>query len=190
MDNNQDVILEETIDTNNEKSKGKGFAREALSFLATTAVFVLIFILIVQFVARPVIVQGSSMESTCYNGDYMIIWQLGYNPQRGDIVVTDEDNLLKERLVKRVIATGGDKIEIKDGILTINGEVQTEDYIKDQNWGSDTYFDDVVPEGSVFVMGDNRNDSTDSRYLGYINNDSIMGKVVVRLFPFDKIGGV
>lgn len=185
-----DNILNEAQETQAKQKQGKGFAREALSFVLTTLCFLVIFIMVVRFVARPVIVQGSSMESTCHDGDYMIIWQLGYQPQKGDVVVTDEKNPLKERLVKRVIATEGDRIEIKYGVLTINGEVQTEEYIKEQTWAEDTFFDETVPEGKVFIMGDNRNDSTDSRYLGYIENGSIMGKAVVRLFPFDKIGGI
>lgn len=179
-----------TQEAERQEEKQGSTVRELLSFVITTLLFLAAFYLVVQFVARPIVVQGSSMQNTCENKDYMIIWQLNYTPERGDIVVTDEENLLGERLVKRVIAVGGDNVQIHDGTLTVNGKEQTEPYIKEQSWGAEEYLDLTVPENSVFLMGDNRNDSTDSRIIGTLPNSSVMGKVVVRLFPFDRFGAV
>ncbi len=161
---------------------------EIRSFIVTTAIYLTIFLVIIHFVARPVVVEGVSMQNTCQNGDYIIIWQAGYKPQKGDIVVIDDDNALGKRLVKRVIALGGDHVEIDNGALKINGEFQEEKYTKEPQWGKGETFDLIVPQNEVFVMGDNRNDSADSRVIGTLSVHSVMGKAVVRLFPFDRMG--
>lgn len=186
----EDQMAEQGAETAGTAEKKTGAKQEMLSFILHTAIFLAVFLLIVQFIARPVVVQGQSMESTCKDGDYVIIWQLGYQPKHGDIVVTDQNNALDKRLFKRVIAIGGDHLEIRNGELRLNGELQQEDYIKEQNWGAATELEMTIPEGRVFLMGDNRNDSADSRMLGHIANKNIMGKVVVRLFPFNRIGSV
>ena len=149
---------------------------------------VLVVLFVVTFIARPSRIIGQSMEDTCHDGDFVILWEWNYDPQRGDIVVANSDNVLNENLIKRVIGVGGDHIEISGGVLKVNGEVQSEPYIKEQSWGEEGWdVDIVVPEGEVFLMGDNRNHSTDSRVIGTIPTKDIIGKVVVRLFPFTAI---
>lgn len=150
---------------------------------------------------RPTIVRQSSMEDTLHNNDYMIMYRQAYknnDPERGDIVIFQSDlpNDVGEGnklLIKRVIGLPGDELAIKDDQLYINGEAYKEDYLKDGY----TPIVDVpaegetftVPDGSYFCMGDNRAGSMDSRdnSVGCVARDLIKGKVVIRLFPFNKI---
>ena len=150
---------------------------------------------------RPTIVKQSSMEDTLHENDYMIMARQAYKkhgPERGDIIIfqsdlpNDEGNGDK-LLIKRVIGLPGDILEIKDDQVYINGEAYHEDYLKD---GYTPIIDTpaegeayTVPEDSYFCMGDNRAGSTDSRCddVGVVSSDLIKGKVVVRLFPFNKI---
>jgi signal peptidase I len=141
------------------------------------------------------------MEDTLYENDYMIMYRQAYrshDPERGDIIIfqsglPDENSGRDKLLIKRVIGLPGDQIMISGGQLYINGEVYKEDYLKDGYTPAfeipaegETY---TVPEGSYFCMGDNRAGSVDSRRaeVGDVSRDSIKGKVVVRLFPFNKI---
>ena len=175
-----------------EKDKTNGKKKEKKEGIWATLrpciITVLIVLFVVTFIARPSRIIGQSMENTCHDGDFVILWEWNYEPQRGDIVVANSDNVLNENLIKRVIGVGGDHIEISGGVLKVNGEVQSEPYIKEQSWGEEGWnVDIVVPEGEVFLMGDNRNHSTDSRVIGTIPTKDIIGKVVVRLFPFTAI---
>ena len=138
------------------------------------------------FVARPRYVMGVSMQNTFQNNDYLIVWELNYHPQRGDVVTADNQNSLNKDLIKRVIAVGGDHIVVKNGSVILNGKKLTEPYIKEQQWGGGDV-DLTVPAHHVFLMGDNRNNSGDSRIIGAVDCSHIQGKVVLRLFPFDKI---
>ena len=134
----------------------------------------------------------------------MLVWSLGYQPQQGDIVVvnkTTAEFLGGKAIVKRVIATGGQTVDIDYGTSTVyvDGVALDEPYIREpmgvpytpsayDSTGVQTHWE--VPEGSIFVMGDNRNKSTDSRdaRLGAIDEDYVLGKVVCGLWPPSKIG--
>ncbi len=156
-------------------------------FAALKNVVAVIFI-VFALVARPVWVDGKSMLPTLQNNDWLIVTEIKGSPQRGDIVVICQPNIYNEQLIKRVIAVSGDKIDIdfESGDVFINGELCDEPYI---NEGTFTCFDVEFPltvdEGCVFVMGDNRNDSLDSRSssIGLINEKYILGKARVRFFP-------
>ena len=129
------------------------------------------------------------------DGDKLIVWGAGYEPQRGDVVIVDSYTAYGKPLVKRVIAKGGDIISIDyaSGTVTVNGEVLDEDYIAEPTYlGYDVEFPYTVPEGTVFVMGDNRNNSLDSRssYVGCIDERDILGKVLVCFLPFSDFGVV
>ena len=151
----------------------------------------------VLFFVRPTIVRQTSMQDTLQPNDYLIIYKRAYVkdlPQRGDIVVFKSDlkdeNGKSKLLVKRIIGIPGDTIEIHDNQLYINGNKYVENYLKD---GITTgYLVKNIPEGEYFVMGDNRVVSVDSRYdeVGNITIDDITGKVVFRLFPFNKFGKI
>ena len=155
------------------------------------------------FVFRSITVSGSSMNDTLVDKDRVIATNFFYTPQYGDIVIVEADKLhlngttvYGETIIKRVIAKEGDTIRIDfgKGIVYRNGEVLEEDYIKEpirahyQGW-MDSNKDYVVPENCVFVMGDNRNGSNDSRNMvdvGFIDTNYIMGKAFVRYSPFSS----
>mgnify|MGYP000278591379 FL=1 len=155
----------------------------------------LVLVLIFSFFFRIIQVDGRSMVPTLTHGDKLIVWAAGYTPQRGDVVIVDSYTSYGRPLVKRVIAKGGDTISIDyaSGIVTVNGEVLDEDYIAEPTYlGYDVEFPYTVPEGTVFVMGDNRNNSLDSRssYVGCIDERDILGKVLVCFLPFSDFGVV
>jgi signal peptidase I len=149
---------------------------------------------VVLYFIRPTIVKQTSMQDTMNPNDYLIMYRQAYrskSPKRGDIIIfqsdlTDDDGNDK-LLIKRVIGLPGDKIQIKEGNVYINGKEYEEDYLKDGYTTVDGTW--KVPKGKYFVMGDNRVVSVDSRYqsVGYVSKSQIQGKVVLRLFPFNKI---
>lgn len=151
-------------------------------------------IVILQFV-RPTIVKETSMQDTLNENDYVMLSKRAYvneDPQRGDIIVfqsgiSDEDGNQK-LLIKRVIGLPGDTITIKDDQLYINGEKYDETYLKDGITTGDIE-NLEVPDNEYFVMGDNRVVSIDSRYseVGFVDRDTIIGKAVLRLYPFNEI---
>ena len=149
----------------------------------------LVLVLIFSFFFRIIQVDGESMVPTLQNGDKLVVWGAGYEPQRGDVVIVDSYTAYGKPLVKRVIAKGGDTVSIdyETGTVMVNGEVLQEDYIAEPTYlGYDVEFPYTVPEGTVFVMGDNRNASLDSRstYVGCIDERDILGKVLVCFLPF------
>lgn len=155
------------------------------------------------FCFRSITVMGSSMNDTLSDNDRVMATNFMYTPQYGDVVIVEADKLKKqgspiygETIIKRVIAKAGDtvRIDYDNGIVYRNGESVEEDYIKEptrvlhQGW-MESNKDYVVPENCVFVMGDNRNNSNDSRNLldvGFIDTNYIMGKAFVRYIPFGK----
>lgn len=147
--------------------------------------------LIIVFLCRVIIVDGSSMENTLHNGEKIIISNFMYTPKKGDIIVTDKNNAYNEPLIKRVIATGGDRIEIKYdlGEVYLNGELLSENYIKeDMEYNNKENLDLIIPDGYIFIMGDNRNNSYDSRDFGVINQKDILGHAKLRISPISKFG--
>ena len=157
----------------------------------------LVFAFIITQFIRPTLVRGESMYPTLVENDYLIINRMAYKlgkPKDGDIIVfkTDllQDNGKQKDLVKRVIATEGQHIKIEDSKVYVDDKLLDEPYIHDNYTSGD--IDMVIPEGEVFAMGDNREKSLDSRYeeVGLVNEKDIMGKVMIRLFPFNKIGPV
>ena len=171
--------------------RGQGILEWYEALISAALVLVLIF----SFFFRIIQVDGSSMVPTLVNGDKLIVWGAGYEPQRGDVVIVDSYTAYGKPLVKRVIAKGGDTVSIDyaTGTVAVNGEVLQEDYIAEPTYlGYDVQFPYTVPEGTVFVMGDNRNQSLDSRstYVGCIDERDILGKVLVCFMPFTDFGVV
>ena len=163
-------------------------------------VFVLLAVMVLtSFFFKHSVVEGDSMLNTLEDGDHLIISDLFYTPERGDIVVfEDYSTILKKAVVKRVIGLPGETVEVKlndigEYEVYINGEYLDEEYayneIQFTSGGTGTW---VVPEGEVFVMGDNRFNSTDSRVsgVGTIDIDCILGRVLFRFMPFEKFGKV
>lgn len=135
-------------------------------------------------------VNGSSMYPTLEDKDYLMLNKIDKeNASNGDIVVFDTTPNAKSRdkvyYIKRVIATPGQHVEIKDGVVRINGKTLDEKYTD----GSITEgeINTVVPEDKYFVLGDNRDGSTDSRVFGFVPKETMVGKVIMRLYPFKSI---
>ena len=150
------------------------------------AVEVLVVVAFIQFVARFAIVHGFSMEGTLHDGDIVVVWQLGYQPKQGDVVVIHKDNPLNSYLTKRVIGIGGQHI-ISDGRqVTVDGIYIQEPYVKG-GIQSSVSFEQEIPAGTIFVLGDNRDYSIDSRSFGCLPEKVARGKVVFRIWPLNRI---
>lgn len=159
-----------------------------------TIIIAIIMALIITTFVRPTLVRGISMYPTLEENDYLLIYRQAYRnevAEHGDVIVFKshllQPNGKEKDLVKRVIGTEGDLIQVVDGKVYVNSEEINEDYINGDY--TDGYVDAVVPEGHIFAMGDNRPNSLDSRdsSVGFIPMDDVIGKVFIRLFPFNKI---
>lgn len=159
------------------------------------AIFALVCVVLVfTFLFRIVGVDGESMQTTLMDHDRLILTRLNYTPERGDIVVINR--YTQEPLVKRVIAKGNDTLDIdaQTGEVLLNGKVLDEPYLDDFQRTDPMEFQGpiTIPEGYVFVMGDNRLNSHDSRKrdISCVSEKDLMGKAVFRLWPFSHIGGL
>ncbi len=158
-------------------------------------VFTLLAVMIVtSFFFRHSIVDGESMENTLHSGEHLIISDLFYTPKRGDVIVCEDyTTAIPKPIVKRVIAIEGDTVKITpDGNVFVNGNLLDEsEYVHIDDLGY--HYRDLeltVPKNELFVMGDHRNKSTDSREIGTVSEDSVLGKVLLRFYPFNKFGKV
>ena len=191
--------------------KGKGFMAVVLEYLQAILMAFLIAIVIMAFIGRSYMVEGASMEKTLFNSERVLVEKISYyigDPDRGDIVVLmnprqqkygnwfyDTFGFVKDIFVsdmstrpyiKRVIGIAGDKVEVKGGRTYLNDELLEEPYVSEEIWWD--YGPYYVPEGYVFVMGDNRNHSDDSRSsVGFLKIDRILGKAVARFWPLNKL---
>jgi len=169
-------------------------ANELFDILELFVLCAAVMLALFTFAVRPTIVKGASMEDTLLEGDALLVTDLGYEPQNGDIIVAQNVSLplYPDPIVKRVIAVGGQTVDIDftTWTLTVDGKVVDEPYRKlvDRLRTSDWVFPMEIPEGYVFVMGDNRNHSADSRTsdIGLIDERCIVGKAVLRIFPFSR----
>lgn len=191
--------------------KGKSFMGVVFEYLQSILMAFFIAIIIMAFLGRSYMVEGASMEKTLFNSERVLVEKVSYylgEPKRGDIVVLmnprqqkygnwflDTFGFVKDIFVvdmttrpyiKRVIGVVGDTIEVRGGKAYLNGEMLEEPYVSEEIWWD--YGPTTVPEGYVFVMGDNRNHSDDSRgSVGFLETDRILGKAVVRFWPLNKV---
>lgn len=160
--------------------------------VATLETAVIILILLFSLVLRPAAVIGNSMLPSFSGGDRVACVHSFSGYERGDVIIISHATRKDESIIKRVIAVGGDTVDIDfyKGTVSVNGQVLDEPYVNTPtNLSYDMTFPVTVPEGKLFVLGDNRNDSLDSRStdIGFINENKVLGKVVFRFYPFDRI---
>lgn len=158
----------------------------------------LVIVVAITMVIKPTIVKESSMQPTLYENNYLLLNKQAYRfgeEKRGDIIVfrSDLENEKgdKKLLIKRIIGLPGDTITIENGKVILNGTELYEDYTLEGETPGEL-IDFQVPDGQLFVMGDNRRVSIDSRFeeVGCVREDRVLGKAFVRLYPFNEIGGL
>jgi signal peptidase I len=160
-------------------------------------VFALIIGALVLVFARPSFIIGPSMEPTFHGNSVVLVEKISYwtgSPKRGDVVVAKTalplNRFMTKSVIKRVVGVAGDYIAVTDGKLFLNGNMMQENYIKEDYIRGE--YQGTVPKGHVFIMGDNRNNSNDSRstVIGFVPIDEIKGKVYLRVFPFSEFGRI
>ncbi len=172
-----------------------------LELVETLALTLVIFFVVQNFVAQPFQVEGDSMERNLEPGDYVLVDKLSprWDPySRGDVVVLQPPDgwaADKTPFIKRVIGVGGDTIQVKDGLVYVNGTALDEPYLyADANGTRQSTTSDepqwVVPDSDVFVMGDHRQESADSRLFGPIPVTSVLGRAVIRYWPLAAFGTI
>ena len=170
--------------------------RETYDWIQSLMASLIVCVCFFAFFVRVIDVSGNSMNPTLKNGDKMLVSDVMYDPQAGDVVVFKNNTYDPNKaLVKRIIATEGQEsnIDFENGIVYIDGRPIQEDYIAElTNRKLDFIGPKTVPEGCVFVMGDNRNASTDSRKseIGMVDERTIIGKVYCVIYPLDEAGWV
>jgi signal peptidase I len=150
----------------------------------------LIVIPIRMFVAQPFIVSGASMETTFHSGEYLIVDQISYHlhePSRGDVIIFRYPRDPSKFFIKRIIGLPGDTVVIEDGIVTITNEANPDSFTLDEPYAETmppaAKMTEVLGEREYFVMGDNRDESSDSRTWGVLQEERIIGRAWMRLFP-------
>lgn len=185
----ENINCAETPDAGQKLFSGKDIYDIFEVFFQSIIIIAILFV----FVFRFSVVNGDSMRPTVESGNWMILSNIGFEPRRGTVVVVSQPNYLDEVLIKRIIALPGETIDItKDGYVTIDGQRLQEPYVADLvRERGDVDYPHTVPQGMVFVMGDNRNHSADSRYDGINDIDLryVVGEAKFRLFPFGGFSG-
>lgn len=180
------------------------FASQVIEWLEVISIAIISVVIIFCLLFRVATISGDSMKNTLLNNDKVIITNLAYEPKQGDIVVVSRNienslegqTLSNEPIIKRVIAVGGQTVNIdfEQGIVYVDGVALEENYISTPTVDmGDVQFPVFVPEGCIFVLGDNRGKSLDSRFSqigdgGIIDNRYVLGHAIFRIFPFNRIG--
>ena len=189
LDTGMEAVKEDARDT-------RGIVSSLYEWMEAAIFSLVCVVLVFSFLFRIVGVDGDSMQTTLLDHDRLILTDLFYTPGHGDIVVINQHT--QEPLIKRIIAMSGDRLDIDEetGEVILNGKVLDEPYVNGPFTERRQFTGEmVIPEGYVFVMGDNRGYSKDSRYTdigenGLISTRDIMGKAVFRIWPFSQIGSL
>lgn len=202
---NNEAINEENPKNASDSNSDVKFIDDILEWIESFVFASFIVLLIFIFMFRTVVVDGSSMNPTLYDSQRLILTHFNYTPERGDIIVAYSPGLNKT-IIKRCIGVAGDDvlIDYATNSITVNGEKINEYYLDPQKpmelkshfnedyRTSETQFEYIVPDGKVFALGDNRNESNDSRSadVGFIDLDDILGRAIFRFYTADSPGTV
>jgi signal peptidase I len=174
-----------------DQPRQKSFVRDTLEIIFLA----LVLYVVIQYAVQTVHVLGSSMYPTLHDNDLLVASKISYklhNPQRGDIIVFKPPDEASRDFIKRIIALPGERLRIVNSVVYVNGQVLREPYLPEKwtynnNWPA-TGQEQIIPPDEYFVMGDNRNHSSDSRTFGPIALDAILGKAEVRIWPLNTTG--
>lgn len=206
-----ELILDQEYNEVERKTEAETMTlNDFLDIFESVLTVILVVMMIFTYIIRVAVVDGESMSPTLESSDKLIVRSIAYKPDNGDVVVINNEGAhliseskkvvetdgLEKSIVKRIIAVGGQTVDIdfEKGVVTVDGKQLDETYISEPTTRDEFAFTYplTVPEGYIFAMGDNRNLSKDSRHpeIGLIPEDNVVGKVVFRIFPFDKFGGI
>ena len=174
------------IDTQPAKKTRPAWVVFAFELLQTIVMALVLYFLIDSVVAR-VRVDNISMQPTLQPGNFILVNKLAYRldePDYGDVVIFHYPLNPQEDYIKRIIGLPGDTVRVEDGIVIVDGQPLRESYISDEPMYSNEW---QVPEGHIFVLGDNRNQSSDSHSWGYVPMENVIGKALVVYWPLDEI---
>jgi signal peptidase I len=191
----------ETIESNGQSPKKQ--KNEVLEWVKAIAIALVLVFLIRWLLFKPFIVDGPSMQPNFHTGERVIVNEILYDirsPQRGEVIVFHVPSEGRD-FIKRVIGVAGDTVKVEGDVVTVNGEPVNETYLNeainqahnnnslynDKDFPNEQFPDGTVPEGHVFVMGDNRSDSTDSRMIGYVPLGDIVGRADLIFWPVKDI---
>jgi len=181
--NETEIKIEEQTSQTGREQKSRGFWRD----LIETVLMAVVLFLLLNAVTSRVRVYNISMQPTLYEGNLLVVNKFAYKlgtPKRGDIVIFHYQGTPTEDYIKRVIGLPGDTVNISNGVVQVNGQTLTEPYIAALPKYTGTW---MVPEGELFVLGDNRNLSSDSHEWGFVKQEWIVGKAVLVYWPLDRI---
>ncbi|MDQ3303399.1 MAG: signal peptidase I [Actinomycetota bacterium] len=177
-----------------ERQKKKRKAGLAELVITIVVAFALVFGIVRPFVVEAYRIPSESMVPTLEVGDRVLANKFIYRftePDKGDIVVFDSvDENDDQTLIKRVVGKAGDEIQVQDGVLYVNDEPQEEPYLNEETPFAGSYGPTEVPDRNIFVMGDNRGNSADSRVFGPLPLENLKGEAFARFWPVGKIGGL
>jgi len=175
---------------NSISEEKKSVGEEAKDWIVSIAAAIAVALLIRTFIVELYVVDGPSMRPTLQHEERLVVNKFIYyfrDPQKGEVVIFRYPRDPSRDFIKRVIATAGDTIEIKEGRVYVNDQLLREDYILEKT--RTEYPKVTIPEGTIFVMGDNRNNSEDSRFpdVGFVPLNLVKGEAVLVFWPVDEL---
>ncbi len=181
--NETETKVVELISEDSPEKKAHGFWRD----LIETILMAVVLFLLLNAATSRVRVYNISMQPTLHEGNLLVVNKLAYKlgePKRGDIIVFHYQGTVTEDYIKRVIGLPGDIVDVRGGIVRVNGQAITEPYIAELPGYTGTW---KVPEGELFVLGDNRNHSSDSHDWGFVEQEWVVGRAIIVYWPLDRI---
>ncbi len=170
--------------------QGNSWSRAAWETVETVLIALVLALFIRQFIVESYIVQGNSMRPTLQPNERLLVNKLAYRFRRlrdGDIIVFQPPLVSNKDYIKRVVAVGGERVAIRAGRVYVNGRLKPETFLPDDFRGNSDLPPEVVPQGDIFVLGDNRRNSEDSRYFGFVADRAVRGQAIFVWWPVQRL---